>query len=192
MKGTDRLRKVIRHFGHSNFSIATFRGCVLAFLLMGCSAKGTPSLVEDFRSPPASARPWVYWFFMDGNLSREGMTADLEAMKQAGIGGVILMEVDVGVPKGPVRFMSEPWRELFQHAVTEAERLGLQMDLNAGPGWTGSGGPWVKPEQSMQEVTWTETNVAGPRRFEGVLPLPKATANFYRDIAVQAFPVMGD
>ncbi|HQI27055.1 MAG TPA: glycosyl hydrolase, partial [Sedimentisphaerales bacterium] len=109
-------------------------------------------LAVDFREPPASARPWVYWFFMDGNLSREGITADLEAMKQADIGGVILMEVDVGVLRGPVRFMSEPWRTLFKHAVTEAERLGLQMALNAGPGWTGSGGPWVKVEQSMQHL----------------------------------------
>lgn len=207
MKGTDRLRKVIRHFGHSNFSIATFRGCVLAFLLMGCSAKGTPRLVEDFRSPPASARPWVYWFFMDGNLSREGMTADLEAMKQAGIGGVILMEVDVGAPKGPVRFMSEPWRELFQHAVTEAERLGLQIDLNAGPGWTGSGGPWVKPEQSMQHIVASETKVTGGRRFEGVLPQPQPRppffgpvpsqmeplrSGFYRDVAALAFPTPAD
>jgi hypothetical protein len=58
----------------------------------------------------------------------------------------------VGIPPGPVKFMSEPWRALFKHAVTEAERLGLQITLNAGPGWTGSGGPWVKPEQSMQHI----------------------------------------
>jgi hypothetical protein len=144
----------------------------------------------------------VYWFFMDGNLSREGITADLEAMKDAGIGGVILMEVDVGVPRGPVRFMSEPWRALFKHAVTEAERLGLQITLNAGPGWTGSGGPWVKPEQSMQHIVASETAVAGGRRFEGLLPQPQPRApffgpvpaeleslrtGFYRDVAVLAF-----
>jgi hypothetical protein len=139
---------------------------------------------------------------MDGNLSREGITADLEAMKDAGIGGVILMEVDVGVPRGPVRFMSEPWRALFKHAVTEAERLGLQITLNAGPGWTGSGGPWVKPEQSMQHIVASETAVAGGRRFEGLLPQPQPRApffgpvpaeleplrsGFYRDVAVLAF-----
>ena len=158
---------------------------------------------DDFRDPPAPARPWVYWFFMDGNLSREGITADLEAMKAAGIGGVILMEVDVGVPRGPVRFMSEPWRALFKHAVTEAERLGLQITLNAGPGWTGSGGPWVKPEQSMQHIVASETGVVGGRRFEGLLPQPQPRppffgpvpaeleplrSGFYRDVAVLAFP----
>jgi hypothetical protein len=161
------------------------------------------SLADDFRNPPPAAHPWVYWFFMDGNISREGITADLEAMQRAGIGGVILMEVDVGIPRGSVRFMSEPWRALFKHAVTEAERLGLEITLNAGPGWTGSGGPWVKPEQSMQHLVASETDVAGGRRFEGVLPQPKPRppffgpapkeveplrAGFYRDVAVLAFP----
>jgi hypothetical protein len=84
---------------------------------------------------------------MDGNLSRQGITADLEAMEQAGIGGVIIMEVNVGIPQGAVEFMSPVWRQHFVHVVREAERLGLQISLITGPGWTGSGGPWVKPEQ---------------------------------------------
>ncbi len=173
-------------------------------LLLAISLPGwSGELADDFRRPPASARPWVYWFFMDGNISREGITADLEAMQRAGIGGVILMEVDVGIPPGPVKFMSEPWRALFKHAVTEAERLGLEITLNAGPGWTGSGGPWVKPEQSMQHIVASETSVAGGHRFDGVLPQPQPRppffgpvpkeleplrTGFYRDVAVLAFP----
>lgn len=142
---------------------------------------------------------------MDGNLTREGITADFEAMKQAGIGGMILMEVDAGIPKGPVGFMSPQWQELFAHAVREAERLGLQMTLNAGPGWTGSGGPWVKPEQSMQHLVASRVQVSGPSQFAGVLPLParrpaffgdaglppeleRTRNDFYRDVAVLAFP----
>jgi len=186
-------------------SVCRFRGLHLCILLvlMGSVRGWAGGLADDFRDPPGSARPWVYWFFMDGNLSREGITADLEAMKAAGIGGVILMEVDVGVPRGPVRFMSEPWRALFKHAVNEAERLGLQITLNAGPGWTGSGGPWVKPEQSMQHIVASETGVAGGRRFEGLLPQPQPRppffgpvpaeleplrSGFYCDVAVLAFP----
>ncbi|HOV78349.1 MAG TPA: glycosyl hydrolase, partial [Sedimentisphaerales bacterium] len=184
-----------------------FQGGVLLLLLLGYSRCWARDLAVDFREPPASARPWVYWFFMDGNLSREGITADLEAMKQADIGGVILMEVDVGVLRGPVRFMSEPWRALFKHAVTEAERLGLQMTLNAGPGWTGSGGPWVKVEQSMQHLVASETKVTGMRRFNEILPQPKPRppffgpvppeleplrSGFYRDVAVLAFPTPPD
>lgn len=71
---------------------------------------------------------------MDGNLTREGITADLEAMHRVGIGGVIIMEVNVGIPRGPVQFMSPQWRKLFTHTVREAERLDLQITLNAGPG----------------------------------------------------------
>src|ERR1039457_594111 len=118
-----------------------------ALAVAGGAAGRSSDLERDFRNPPESARPWGYWFIMDGNLTREGITADFEALKRAGISGVIMMEVDVGIPRGPVKFMSAEWRELFGHAVAEAKRLGLQMTLNAGPGWTGSGGPWVKPEQ---------------------------------------------
>src|SRR5512136_306744 len=82
-------------------------------------------LKKGFLNPPDSARPGVYWYFMDGNLDREAMTADLEAMKAAGIGNLVFLEVNVGVPRGPVDFLSEPWQELFTHAVREAERLGI-------------------------------------------------------------------
>ncbi|MBM3294111.1 MAG: hypothetical protein FJY82_06245 [Candidatus Aminicenantes bacterium] len=103
---------------------------------------------------------------MDGNLSREGLTADLEAMKRAGIGGVIVMEVNVGVPRGPVEFMSDEWRRLFHHVVDEAERLGLEITLNAGPGWTGSGGPWVRAGQSMRHLARNALKVEGRRRID--------------------------
>lgn len=143
--------------------------------------------------------------WMDGHSSRKGITADLEAMHRAGLGGVILMEVDVGIPKGPVKFMSAEWRRNFKHAVQEAERLGLQMTLNAGPGWTGSGGPWVKPEQSMQFLVASAVEVVGPTNFRATLPQPaprppyfgtgglppellQAQNEFYREVAVLAFP----
>jgi hypothetical protein len=102
-------------------------------------------LVQSFKSPPPTARPGVYWYFMDGNLSKEGMTKDLEAMVEAGIGYLVYLEVNVGVPRGDVDFLSPAWRELFKHALEECERLGIQMTLGVGPGWTGSGGPWVRP-----------------------------------------------
>lgn len=160
-------------------------------------------LARDFRQPPAAAKPWVYWFFINGNISREGITRDLTAMKEAGLGGVILMEVDVGVPAGPVRFMGPEWRSLFKHAVREAERLGLEVCVNVGPGWTGSGGPWVPVEQSMQHVVVAEVEVDGGQRYEGQLPVPepqppvlgnlpkeleRPRAEYYRDLVVLAVP----
>lgn len=155
-------------------------------------ASAAPDLERGFRHPPDSAKPWVYWFVMDGNLGREGITADLEAMKRVGIGGMIFMEVDVGIPKGPVKFMSPPWRELFTFANQEAARLGLLMTMPASPGWTGSGGPWVKPEQSMQKLVFSQTDAVGPRRFDEALPKPPTVAGFYRDVAVLAFPTPAD
>jgi hypothetical protein len=147
---------------------------------------------KGFARPPESARPWVYWFWLNGNITREGITADLEAMKRVGIGGVLIMEVDQGVPVGPIDFMSPPWRELFKHVVAEAQRLGLEVNMNDDAGWNGSGGPWIKPEQSMQKVVWSETSLEGSRRFEGTLPQPETVAGHYRDITVLAFPMPGD
>ena len=163
------------------------------------------ALKQNFVAPPASAKPWVYWFFMDGNESRQGMRADLEAMRKAGIGGVIRMDVNIGVPKGPVAFMSPEWRGDFAYGVQEAKRLGLQFSLETGPGWCGDGGPWITPEQSMQHLVASETTVAGPRRFDEVLPRPKPRPpffgegtmtpeshrqweNYYKDEYVVAFP----
>jgi hypothetical protein len=166
------------------------------------------NLKQWFADPPDSVRPGVYWYFMDGNLDREGMTADLEAMKAAGIGNLIFLEVNVGVPRGPVSFLSEQWQELFAHAVHEAERLGIEITLGSGPGWTGSGGPWVKPEQSMQHLVAASVEVEGPSNFMATLPVPEPRtpffdtlspelmerrAAFYEDVAVLAFPTpVGD
>jgi hypothetical protein len=148
-------------------------------------------LERGFTHPPDSARPWVYWFWLNGNITSNGITADLEAMKRVGIGGVLIMEVDQGAPVGPADFMGTQWRGLFKHVAAEARRLGLEVNMNNDAGWNGSGGPWIKPEQSMRKVVWTETNLAGPRHFEGALTQPETAAGFYRDITVLAFPTCG-
>lgn len=169
-----------------------------------CSAAGD-DLAAAFVAPPASARPWVYWYFMDGMLTREGMTADLEAMRRVGVGGALFLEVNIGLPRGPVEFMSPQWQELLVHSIREADRLGIEFALGTGPGWCGTGGPWVKPEQSMQHLVASRTDLAGPIRFAGQLPQPaprkpyfgEGSLNaetaaqwreFYRDVAVLAFP----
>ncbi len=175
-----------------------------------CAATSAPaiageSLQREFVTPPAAARPWVYWYFMDGNLSREGITADLESMNKAGIGGAIFLEVNIGIPRGPVDFMSPAWKDLLKHAIAEAERLGIEIALGTGPGWCGAGGPWVKPEQSMQHLVASATAASGPGKFDAVLPQPKprtpffgekslspelknAWQRYYRDELVLAFP----
>ncbi len=150
---------------------------------------GKPEGLEKaFLEPPDSAWPWVYWFVSDGNLTREGITADFEAMHRVGIRGVLYMEVDQNVPKGPVRFLSPQWREMIQHAVKEATRLGITLNMNNDGGWCGSGGPWITPELSMQMLVWSEPALQGPKHFTGTLPQPKTVENHYQDIAVLAFP----
>lgn len=178
----------------------------LAILLsLSANLPAAESVAESFAHPPAAAKPWVYWYFMDGNLTREGMMADLESMKRAGIGGGIFLEVNIGIERGPVGFMSPKWQELVAYAIGEADRLGIQIALGAGPGWCGTGGPWLPPELTMQHLVASETNVAGPSKFSGTLPQPqprtpyfgegtltpelkKQWQEFYHDVAVLAFP----
>ena len=151
-------------------------------------AAGAADLETNFLHPPASARPWVYWFWLNGNITSNGITGDLEAMQRAGIGGVLIMEVDQGAPAGPAGFGTPPWRELFKYVCTEASRLGLEVNMNNDAGWCGSGGPWITPDLAMQKIVWSETNAEGPGRFDATLAQPSAVSNYFRDIAVLAFP----
>lgn len=178
---------------------------MIAALLSTEGARASDLLAQGFEHPPAAARPWVYWYFMDGNLTADGMKADLQAMKDAGIGGAIFLEVNIGIERGPVDFMSPPWQDLLVRAIQEAKAQGIQIALAAGPGWCGTGGPWIKPDWAMQDLIGAATNVTGPVKFTGKLPVPPARppyfgmgtltpalanewSNFYRDEAVLAFP----
>jgi alpha-L-rhamnosidase len=153
---------------------------------------GADELARGFAVPPASSRPWVYWFPLSGNLTKEGITADLEAMARVGIGGVLYMEVDQGAPRGSADFAGPLWRSMLKHACHEAHRLGLEINMNNDAGWCGSGGPWIRPELSMQKVVWSETVIDGGRRFTGSLSQPPTAYNYYRDIVVLAMPAPQD
>ena len=159
-----------------------FKKVIMALIpsaLCGCALAAT--LEDEFRSPPHPAKPWVYWINMDGHFTKEGITADLESMKAVGIGGMIHMDVDVGVPRGTVPFMSETWQANFKHAVLECERLGLEFTTITGPGWTGTGGPWVKANGSMQHLLPVSVNTKGPATFNEVLPKPQPRVSGYHD-----------
>lgn len=181
--------------------------CALAN--MGVAAN---DLAKGFASPPASAKPWVYWFWINGNISKEGITADLEAMKRVGVGGVLWMEVSgmAWAPDGPVTPTSPQWHECMQWAVRECDRLGLEFDLSVDFGY-GSGGPHITPELSMQKLYWSETEVEGGQKVSTVLPKPEVAKKLsawlrpgaaispkvveqiektdsYRDVAVVAIP----
>ncbi|MDO8539996.1 MAG: glycosyl hydrolase [Opitutaceae bacterium] len=162
---------------------------LLVFTIFAGPQRAADELEAKFAAPPAEARPWVYWFWMNGNITREGITADLEAMSRVGIGGALMMGVGLRTPAGGVVFNSPEWRALYAHAANEARRLGLQLTLHQCDGWATAGGPWIKPEQSMKMLVWTTREVTGPSRAPIVLDRPKAKENFYEDIAVLAVPM---
>ncbi len=135
-------------------------------------------------------KPWVFWYWMEASVSKEGITADLEAMKEAGIGGAYLMPI-----KGPanpplfepvVEQLTPIWWEMVRHSMSEAKRLGLQIGMHASDGFALAGGPWITPELSMQKVVWSETQLEGNQKFEGRLILPPINEGYYKDIAVFA------
>ena len=167
------------------------------------------TLSENFVTPPDDARPGVYWYFMDGNFSKEGITKDLEAMREQGIGYVVFLEVNVGVPRGKTDFMSPEWLDIFGHIVSECKRTGIRIVLGIGPGWTGSGGPWVKGSESMQHLVASRTEVSGGGRVSVKLEVPAPNPpyfgegsftpasredwrNYYEDVCVLAFPSVGE
>ena len=157
-------------------------------LALTTSAAPTDSLESGWLNPPESAKPETWWQWMNGNISKEGITADLEAMKQIGLGGATIVNTSCGILAGKVTFMSPEWREDLKFAVQEANRLGLELTLENCAGWSSSGGPWNTPENAMQHVTFSEARVTGPTHFSVALPQPQTKLDFYRDIAVLAFP----
>ncbi|MEK6700727.1 MAG: glycosyl hydrolase [Planctomycetota bacterium] len=161
---------------------------VAPLFLSFASCFAQSALERSFLTPPMEARPHTWWHWMNGNVTREGITADLEAMKAVGLGGAQIFNVSEGIPEGPILYNTPEWRELVKFAATEASRLGLELCIHDCAGWSSSGGPWVKPEHAMQTVTVTETKVKGPRKFAEVVAQPKANVGFYRDVVILAFP----
>src|SRR3954462_11926846 len=102
-----------------------------------------------FRDPPASARPHSWWHWMNGNVTADGITRDLEAMARVGVGGAHMFDVGCGIPQGPATTLSPEWAKMIRHAADECGRLGLSLTLHNCPGWSSSGGPWITPERSM-------------------------------------------
>jgi len=172
-----------------NYKFIKF-GILSIFLFAQFSNITADELSKNFVVPPKSARPWVYWFPLNGNLTRDGITLDFEAMERVGIGGLIYMEVDQGTPKGEANFLGKQWLDLFEHACEEASRLSLEINVNNDAGWCGSGGPWITPELSMKKVVWSELSIMGGQQLDLLnIPQPKAERGFYRDIAILAMPM---
>ncbi len=166
-------------------------GLVLAAALAVVSeGEVAPAGLElSFLRPPDTSKPLTWWHWLNGSVTKAGITGDLEAMKRAGLGGCYLFNCGGKYPEGEARFMQPAWLELMDHTVREAERLGLTFGIHNCDGFSQSGGPWVTPETSMKELTWSAADAEGGKPFDARLAQPDMQEGFYRDIAVVAFPL---
>ncbi len=140
---------------------------------------------EAFIDPPVSARPRVWWHWMDGNVSEDGITKDLAWMKRVGIGGVQNFDGSLHTPQivtTRVPYLSDAWRSALRRAVVEAEAADLEFTIASSPGWSETGGPWVRPEQAMKKLVWSEFDTLGGQTLSLTLPQPPHTSGPFQDI----------
>ena len=170
----------------------TTRNLMMSLLLLaGIGSKGQ-TMEEAFKNPPAEAKPLMIWQWMDGLVSKEGITADLEAYKEAGIGGVQNFQVGgpmQGLAKDTTNAIgSERWQRLMRFAIDECRRLGLSFGTHNCPGWSSSAYPAVKQEYAMQKLVWSTTVASGKSRTRLIMPETEPQYSYYRDVAVIAVP----
>ena len=143
----------------------TFRSLRLAMLLAG-TVLAMPAQADDladgFNNPPQSARPRVWWHWLNGNVTKDGIDKDLDWLARIGIGGVQNFDANLQTPqivKERLVYMTDGWKDAFRHAVQTADAKGLEFAIAASPGWSETGGPWVKPQDAMKKLVWAQTEV---------------------------------
>jgi hypothetical protein len=167
---------------------------LLLIALITCSTlmQAGTTVREAFQTETPQAKPWCYWYWMHGCVSKAGIEADLQAMQESGLGGAFLFSIR-GTEK-PSKFepavetLSPEWFQLVKYAVQEAGKRNLQLGMHISDGFALAGGPWIKPEQAMQQVVWSEKNILGGRILHEYFPKPTTVESYYRDIAVYAYP----
>lgn len=162
---------------------------LILVLFIGSSAHAATNLVSVFEQPSHQYKPWAFWYWINGNITKKGIHADLKSMAEAGLGGVLLMHINEHgmIPEGPVRFMSDEYKALMKYTIETAAEYDLQINLYNGEGWSVAGGPWITPELGMKEMTWSEINTTS-RHQVIQFPKPHAPLDYYHDIATLAFP----
>lgn len=133
------------------------------------------ALYESFINPPKQARPRVWWHWMNGNITKEGIRKDLEWMHDAGIAGFHNFDAGLETPqavKERLIYMTPEWKDAFRYAMHLADSLDLEVTIASSPGWSETGGPWVKPENAMKKIVWRECEIQGGSRVNMQLPEP--------------------
>lgn len=166
---------------------------LLAWACLSVCPSGADELEEAFREPPPEAKPQTWWHWMDGRVSRDGITFELEAMKAIGLGGFQLFNGGTNwqpTAESETPCLSDKWKAMVRHAAAEAQRLGLDFGAQLAGGWSGPGGPWITPDKAMFFVECRQTNLAAgaSATVEAPPSWPENGPSYYRDIAVLAFP----
>ncbi|MEY2943712.1 MAG: hypothetical protein RLY97_1726 [Pseudomonadota bacterium] len=184
------------------------------------AAAAEPTLEQQFQNPPNAARPRVWWHWMNGNITKDGIAKDFAWMQRVGIGGMQNFDANLMTPQivdKRLVYMTPEWKDAFRFAAIEADRLGMELTIAASPGWSETGGPWVPPADGLKKLVWSETDVLGGKPFTGILASPPSAtgpyqnlpkqggfgemmqgskrevdgAAYYGDVAVLAYPIAG-
>lgn len=166
---------------------------LLSITFVGCGTRqNMPTEEQSVRYTADDARPWTFWYWMYGAVTPEGITADLEAMKQVGLGGAYLMPIK-GVGQGPeyegqAQQLTPEFWEMVDHSMKEAKRLGLRLGMHICDGFALAGGPWIAPQESMQKIVWSDTIIRGGNIERLPLPQLEGYEGYSEDIATYAIP----
>lgn len=180
-------REIARQQRRRKLRLAILLSASLVALAPSFVAAQPDALSTGFADPPSSARPRVWWHWLNGNVSKDGIRKDLEWMKRSGLGGVQNFDVNFVVPQVVDKrliYMTPEWREVFRYATELSDQLGFEFGIAASPGWSETGGPWVKPQDGMKKLAWSETVVEGGRRLQGVLAAPPSTTGPFQDLTL--------
>ncbi|MDE3149657.1 MAG: discoidin domain-containing protein, partial [Acidobacteriota bacterium] len=175
--------KLFKRTGWGVLVVALVAG---ACAIVWAQQPGPVNLEQGFRNPPNSARPRVWWHWMNGNITKEGIRLDLEWMHRVGIAGFQNFDAALATPqvvKQRLAYMTPEWKDAFRYATTLANQMHMEEAIAGSPGWSESGGPWVPPSDGMKKYVWSETVVEGGKPFTGKLAHPPTVTGPFQDIA---------
>ncbi|TCK71729.1 glycosyl hydrolase [Acidipila rosea] len=168
---------------------------IMTMLLCFCCTGGVKAhsqsspdtLKQGFENPPSGARPRVWWHWMNGNITKEGINLDLHWMNSVGIAGFQTFDAALATPQvvpNRLVYMTPEWKDAFRYATTLAGQLKMEEAIAGSPGWSETGGPWVPASQGMKKYVWSETFVEGGKPFSGTLPHPPSNTGAFQDLGI--------
>jgi hypothetical protein len=168
-------------------SMLLLLGSAAAYPQSSAPPSASDALKSGFQNPPEAARPRVWWHWMNGNITQEGIKLDLEWMHRVGIAGFQNFDAALSTPQvvdHRLAYMTPEWKEAFKYATTLAEELKLEEAIAGSPGWSETGGPWVPPSQGMKKYVWSETVIDGGKPYNGVLAKPPSNTGAFQSLGI--------